>query len=246
MKRFFTIVLAIFAIAFLFHSCGNSSDERGSKKNELVQIVVTAPGGQSDTCYLTKEQYLKDSLSNKLDAMRDSMLTVAGKIVKERNEKILASVSSKIRIDKDEFRGLTFIEPKTAPKYRNRNGVYCYIATDENYAPLNLRFVFQYYSDEWLFIENMIFNIDGDNVSVYPLNKNRDCGDGGMIWEWCDETVDYHTDVTPTFISWLSNASKVKVKLSGSKYYDTKTLTAEQISSIKDIYELYLSLGGKF
>ena len=52
-----------------------------------------------------------------------------------------------------------------------------------------MRFVFQYYSDDWLFIRNMIFNFDGENVRIIPDRMQTDCGDGGMIWEWCDEHV---------------------------------------------------------
>lgn len=219
MKKFIIFLLMLVAGIVSFQFCDKKATE------EIEKQRVSAE----------REQFIADSL----EAVRIAMLS-------SKNGEIIKNSSANFRIDKDEFRDLTFIEPKSAPKYRNRNGVYCYISVNEKNIPENLRFVFQYYADDWLFIERMTFNVDGENISVYPLNKHRDCGDGGMIWEWCDEVVDTHVDTNPSFIEKLSNATSVKVKLSGSDYYDTKTLSAAQIKSIKDTYELYLSLGGKF
>ena len=219
MKKFIIFLLALVAIVVSFQFCDRKANEQIANEKARVE----------------REKFVADSL----EQVRIATLT-------STNAEIIKNSSANFRIDKDEFRDLAFIEPKSAPKYRNRNGVYCYITVNEKNIPENLRFVFQYYANDWLFIERMTFNIDGENISVYPLNKHRDCGDGGMIWEWCDEIVDNHTDTNPLFIQKLSNATSVKVKLSGSDYYDTKTLSAAQIKSIKDTYELYLSLGGKF
>ena len=136
------------------------------------------------------------------------------------------------------------LPPKTAPKSVNRNGVYCYFVMYEG-KPVTLRFRYQYYSDEWLFIESMIFNIDGENITIIP-DMDTDCGDGGKIWEWCDEAVIGGNSVDEKFIAKIANAKSVKVKMNGSQYYDTRVLTAEQIKSIKDTYEYYKALGGKF
>ena len=114
-----------------------------------------------------------------------------------------------------------------------------------NGNPDIFRFVFQYYSDEWLFIRSMTFNIDGENYTIIP-NMETDCGYGGMIWEWCDEYVGSIGNVSKEFIEKLANSESVKVKMNGRQYYDTRTMTKAQISSIKDAYEYYLALGGEF
>ena len=146
---------------------------------------------------------------------------------------------------KDEFSDRVWVEPKNAPKYRNVNGVYCYFST-ENGVPQTFRFVYQYEADDWLFIREMIFNIDGENFAIAP-KMETDCGNGGRIWEWCDNAVwEDETGVCNKFIEKLGNAKNVKVKLIGSQYYDTKTLSSAQIKSIKDTYEYYKALGGKF
>ena len=104
----------------------------------------------------------------------------------------------------------------------------------------NFRFVFQYYAEDWLFIRSIIFNIDGENITIYP-NMETDCG-GGYIWEWFDENYSYDLEL----IQKIANAKSVKMKLNGRQYYDTRTLTSTQINDIKLIYEYYKALGGKF
>lgn len=79
------------------------------------------------------------------------------------------------------------VKHKNEPKYRNQNGVYLYFQVDQNGKPENLRFCIQYEDDDWLFIRNMIFNIDGENITFIPNDMETDCGNGGRIWEWCDE-----------------------------------------------------------
>jgi hypothetical protein len=94
----------------------------------------------------------------------------------------------------------------------------------------------------------MIFNFDGeDNVTIRP-DMETDCGDGGMIWEWCDEHVgnSNYNGIDEQFIKKIVNAESVKVKMNGRQYYDIRTLTADQLKSIKDTYEYYIALGGKF
>lgn len=52
----------------------------------------------------------------------------------------------------------------------------------QNNEVRNFRFVFQYVNSDWLFIEDLIFNIDGKVFKYTRLDFNTDCG-GGRIWE---------------------------------------------------------------
>ena len=218
MKKFIYIFVAVLACA-MSNSCGNNS-----KTNDSA-LKISAE----------REKFIADSLA-KEQAKKDSL-----------NLLIIQRCKPLFSESKDEFSDKTFVEPKNAPKYRNRNGVYCYFSVKDG-EPRMLRFVFQYHSDDWLFIENMIFNIDGENITIIPDMKT-DCGNGGKIWEWCDEAVvggNSEYSVNEKFIAKIANAKSVKVKMNGSQYYDTRTLTAEQIKSIRDTYEYYKALGGKF
>jgi hypothetical protein len=100
----------------------------------------------------------------------------------------------------------------------------------------------QYYSDDWLFFSKIQFAIDGKAYDFIPSNTETDSGDGGKIWEWCDESVNQNN---MDLIEALANAKKAKMKLIGRKYFDTRNVTKEQILGIKRTLELYTAMGGE-
>jgi hypothetical protein len=148
------------------------------------------------------------------------------------------------RIKADEFSNdnKKWYKPKSSPIYTNANGIYCYFQT-ENGMPSNLRFRLQYYSDDWLFFKQVQFSIDGKAYDYIPLNTETDSGNGGYIWEWFDESV---SASDKELINALANAKSAKMKLIGRQYYDTKSISQEQINSFKRTIELYESLGGQW
>lgn len=145
------------------------------------------------------------------------------------------------RIKKDEFSNLTWYEPKACPKYRNSNGVYCYFGGNEYRATSSLRFTIQYYASDWLFIEYAIFLIDGNTYRFNHEFADRDNA-GGYIWEWIDIPIESYSD--KQIIEAIANAKSVKIKFIGKQYYDTRTLSATQISGIKQNFELYKAMNG--
>ncbi len=132
-------------------------------------------------------------------------------------------------------------EPKSAPKYTNMNGIYCYFQT-QNGMPCNLRFRIQYYSDDWLFFNRIQFSIDEKAYEYIPQNVETDNGDGN-IWEWFDEGLN---SSDKDLIYALANAKKAKMKFIGRQYHDIKTITKEQSLAIKRTVELYKALGGNY
>lgn len=139
----------------------------------------------------------------------------------------------KARKDDDEFQEVSFYYDPTTVKYTNYNSIHCYISKAG--ADVNLRFRLQYNADDWLFIERVIFNIDGENFPYTPQKMDRDNGDGA-IWEWFDETVGEEELI---ILKKLSTAKSAKVKLIGSQYHDIKTITKSQKAAIKNILMLY-------
>lgn len=220
-------IIVIITILYL-----NSESAKGTKALSTERI-------EKEQDSIAQIQKIKDSIAI------DSIMQANTEKEKRKTE-IIGRCKNLFRIKKDEFSDNAWVEPAGAPKYRNQNGVYCYFASKDGEAPSNFRFVYQYCAEDWLFIESMIFNIDGDNIRISP-DMERDCGNGGKIWEWCDESVNYSiSGINEEFIRRIANAKTVKVKMNGSQYYDTRTLSAAQIKSIKDTYEYYLALGGKF
>lgn len=91
----------------------------------------------------------------------------------------------------------------------------------------NFRFVFQYVASDWLFIKDLIFNIDGKIYEYRRLDFNTDCG-GEQIWEWCDLQL---SDVN--LIRALEKAKSIKIKMNGDKYYNVRMLKQVQFRLFK-------------
>lgn len=151
-------------------------------------------------------------------------------------------LSNFFNIKSDEFseNNVVWYTPKSAPKYTNRNGIYCYIRTSNGLADA-LRLVIQYYADDWLFFDQIKFSIDDNVFSYYPVNYKRDNGDG-YIWEWVDDILS--SDNREIIVA-LSKSKQAKMKFIGDKYYDVKTITRDQCKSIERVLEMYVALGGK-
>ena len=192
------------------------------------------------------------SFSNDTDTVNTIMESVDSTSIIEEQKRIAAEearlqerkaeldkLSKNFNQKKDEFSNKTWIFPKNKPKYRNRNATYCYFMKQNNEVR-NFRFVFQYVSSDWLFIEDLIFNIDGKLFEYRRLDFNTDCS-GGQIWEWCDLQL---SDID--LIRSLENAKSIKIKMNGDKYYDTRTLNSTTITSIQETIKYYKALGGRF
>lgn len=214
----------------------------------LSSIVLCMQGcGGNGSTALTKEQ--QDSLAiAKADSIRmaDSIAaiektkadSIARINAKEKEERI-AKLSNNFREQKDEFSDFAWVEHKTTTPYRNSNSIHLSFQKDGNGNVQNLRFVIQYEADDWLFIRNMIFNIDGDNVTFIPNNMERD-NNYGRIWEWSDEPASLESSL----IEKIANAKSVKVKFNGDQYYDTRTMSSKQIEAFKQTLDYYKALGG--
>ena len=236
MNKYIRNLVAVLVVSLSFSSCGDSSK---SAKLEREQYVKDS---------IERAESIRDSIIKRRQFVFDSIARVEDSIARVKNAEVIKTHKSLFTEKKDDFSNYAWVEPKDAPRYRNRNGIYCYFKL-ENGVASNFRFVYQYYADDWLFIKNMIFNFDGENNITIVPKMETDCGDGGMIWEWCDEFVSSLSNVNgidEEFIKSIANAKSVKVKMNGKQYYDTRTLTAKQIKSIKDTYEYYIALGGKF
>lgn len=165
-------------------------------------------------------------------------------VIKVINRDSIVKVMKKdYNFKRDEFSntGGCWVEPKIMPKYRNSNSFYCYFWMSDNNIASNLRFVMQYEADDWLFIKDCVFNIDGYNYTYIPRKMERD--HDSRIWEWFDDPVDMDNI---NLVRKIANAKSVKVKLNGRQYYDTRTIKPKEISSIKKTLEFYEEIGNKF
>ncbi len=217
MKKSYLWAIVTVFLLFIVMKCADSSHKEviENHKKEIAQ----------DSINLAKIKELKQKTK-----IQDSLDVIKVKELKQYfTEK------------KDEFSNIKWVEPKTRPRYTNQNG-YCMYFSVENGVANNPRFLIQYEADDWLFIQNMIFNIDGENITFTPEKMERDNGNGGRIWEWFDE---YAINLE-SLIRKISYAKSVKIKMVGRQYYDVKTMSSKQIKYFKYSYEYYKALGGTF
>ena len=217
----------------------------------LLYLIITAIGCGIilSSC---QSRVKNSSFSNNTDTVDTNMESVDSTCIIEEQKRIAAEearlqarkaeldkLSKNFNQKKDEFSNKTWIFPNNKPKYRNRNATYCYFMKQNNEVR-NFRFVFQYVNSDWLFIKDLIFNIDGKVFEYRRLDFNTDCS-GGQIWEWCDLQL---SDID--LIRSLENAKSIKIKMNGDKYYDTRTLNSATITSIQETIKYYKALGGRF
>lgn len=226
MKTLAYLIFAIITISCCF-SCSNTASNQ-----ELTQE-------QQDSIAKIKQDsiHFADSIAA-IEKFRADSIAAAKQ--KEKEETI-AKLSKKFRFTEDEFGDRTWVYHTTTPKYTNRNSIHLYFQKDNNGHVSNLRFRVQYESGDWLFIKNMIFNIDGENMQFIPDDMETDCGYGGRIWEWCDESAAYNQEL----INKIANAKTVKVKFNGRQYYDTKTMSSKELQAFKETLKYYKALDGK-
>lgn len=160
------------------------------------------------------------------------------KQVYKKNEETVKQLKPYFTFNKDEFSEKTWVEPKDAPKYVDVNGIYCYFMLVDGKAS-NLRFKIQYRAEDWLFIQGYKFSIDGDAFDYVPSKIERD--HSTYIWEWSDAPV---TASSKVIIEALADAKTAKIRFVGQQYHKDKSITSQQIKSIKRTIDLYHALGG--
>ncbi len=208
----------------------------------LTVILAQVPTGEDSNNSPSSKSENKTEASVNTDSINKAKAEAAkaAALKKQKNDSILAVVKKDFHNKKDEFSDKVWIEPNNEPKYTNQNAVYCYFEKDGG-SVSNFRLRLQYTSDDWLFIENVIFNCDGNNYTYTPEKVDRD--NDTRIWEWFDEQVSAEDE---PLIKAIANAKTVKMKLNGQQYYDVRTMTKAQIYFIKQAYTYYKLSGGQF
>ena len=202
----------LFILTFIFISCKQSTN------NSFDNISIDTISSVLDTTY-------KDVVTPKIDSLK----------IKELDKYF------SYKIDEFDVDKTTWVIPNSAPKFANRKALYCYFRQNKSIS-FNFKLKFQYVSDDWLFIENCEFLIDGKPFKLIPNNVQRDNG-GGEIWEWFDEPIN---NTNNDLIEALAEAKSAKIKLNGSQYYKVILVSSKQILDIKRSLELYKASGGTF
>ncbi len=207
----------------------------------FLLAIIGKFAGSSEKSTSAEVDSVTVELTNKVSAEEETKIAAEKAKEDSLNAIKITELKKYFNEEKDEFSDNKWVEPQTRPKYTNQNGYCMYFAVEGDKAT-NPRFLIQYEADDWLFIQYMIFNIDGENVTFTPTKMETDCGNGGRIWEWCDESA---LDLEP-LIKKIAYAKSVKIKMVGRQYHNVKTMSSKQIQYFKYSYEYYKALGGRF
>ncbi|WP_461527599.1 zinc ribbon domain-containing protein [Prosthecobacter sp.] len=162
------------------------------------------------------------------------------KAQKERERNIKESTSSLVA-HKDEVEGITWYKHKESPKSDASKAIFAYIGKKE--GSLWLRMKITYTADDWLFIKNFTFNIDGTSYSL-PISYFRDRksdNSGGKIWEWVDLMVDAESFA---LLNKVSRSSRTILRYEGQQYYSDRVVSSSEKLIIQQILTAFSALGG--
>ena len=151
------------------------------------------------------------------------------------------SALAQMRIVKDDFNGITWYHDKSTPNYRNANAFELYFGTKKG-SNTTLRFVIQYYGEDWLFIEKFLFNVDGYTYEIDPSYGDIESDNDSKVWEWFD-TKPNKGEVD--LIKRIIKSKKAVMRIEGSKYYKDVTISSSQKKALGRILIVYAGLGGK-
>lgn len=187
------------------------------------------------TNYILAELYYKQARTGFNDSLVDSKLAELSRR-KEAREKTkllnaprIANLKSQMKISHDDVKNITWYKDKTV---RTFECIYVYFGQiNNNITPLRL--VLEYYGENWIFFNNVTFNIDGD-IKTLKFEPKRD-NSGGSVWETVDVAM------TPEYLELvkdIANSKNTKFRFGGDRIAD-KTVTDVQKKAIQRVLELY-------
>lgn len=156
----------------------------------------------------------------------------------KQNEKKKAAAQEKLSTLKkncDEFKAACFYQDRRSPSSIGYNGFFLYLV--EQGDSYFLRLKMQYVAEDWLFVDNVKLNIDGDIVDFYSGDFERD--NNQRIYEYKDIRVSAGDIST---LRKVANSKSTVARYEGRQFYKDKTVTMKQKSALKKMLDVYESL----
>lgn len=198
-----------------------------------------------------------DAAQDAFDALSDAdaakvgnadVLTAAAEQLKALEQEQVQALLDTMRLEEDKVRGLRFYNPEGWIYYDantwvadQRCFVLPYLGQDDTRTWLRL--VFNYTGDDWVFFDQVLMNIDGEQYqkSFSYFDVVRD-NSGGRVWEYIDIDVSNESDV-----EWLwamANSAEAIVRFQGDDYSYDMTVSDVDKSAIRDCLTVYEALQG--
>jgi len=187
-----------------------------ARYEEAREIIIDFASAYPDNMKFSEEA---EEISNLLEKQRESKKRIA---------------LSKLKRTYDEFQNVTWYQSPSSPRYRSSNAFYVYFGVESG-SKLPLRLVMQYFSSDWLFIQEAKINIDGSIYTIDNTDWERD--NDSDIWEWSDELLDRRD-----LIEKIIKSKSAIIRYEGRQYYDNRTISSSQKLALKQVLEAYDAL----
>lgn len=169
------------------------------------------------------------------DSMREAEATTS---------RLRAEALGSMKKEYDEFRGITWYQDRTHPRYANNSTVRGYIGVwDSGSPPPVLRLLLRYSGDSWLFVRSFTVKVDGGQYPIVPeryTDVERDNG-GGDVWEWHDVLVGPREYL---MMRAIAEGKDVKIRYEGDQYYKDRTIPESERAAMRRVLRAYAALGG--
>jgi len=159
-------------------------------------------------------------------------------LLNDEIDSTLESALSKFNVSTDKVTGNTTYSSSVEPEYADiRSFVLPNIVFNKETGAFGLRLTCHFTGDSWLFIEKLIFSVDGENYhKELGYNDVKRDNDSGNVWEW---TSFLPTKDERTMLQNIVNSTETIVRFQGDTYYYDLTISAEDKQVIGDF--LYAS-----
>lgn len=167
--------------------------------------------------------------------------------IRAEKDKIVKEYSSKFEIDEDKVDKLTWYMHDDMPDYIDiRSYIIPYIGVKNGNPWIVIRY--NYTEDDWIFWENMKIVVDDETYFKYVgyFNTVRD-NDGGVVWEWYDEALDYNQSLDSeelVMLQKIADSEETIIRFEGDNYYYDLTVSKTDKAIIRDVLTLYGALLG--
>jgi hypothetical protein len=105
---------------------------------------------------------------------------------------------------------------------------------------VTLLFWYSYLSDDWIFIDHVVFNVDGEVYRIEPDSLDRDVLESGRVLE--SGTIILDDDLNQELLDDLLNGEDVLVRFDGSDgNYDYSMTVLERVA-FRKIHHIYRNL----
>ncbi|MBN1362303.1 MAG: hypothetical protein JW993_17035 [Sedimentisphaerales bacterium] len=147
----------------------------------------------------------------------------------------------KLRKSWDEIEEVEWYHYLRTPMPGEKGNIHAYIGKKKDLVWLRFRMV--YTGSDWLFVQSVVFKVDGETYELrYGLFDDWDRDhSAGTVWEWKDIPVNAYIW---TLISKIADSERTIMRYRGQQYYSDRVVDEAEKYALRTILSAYEAMGG--